>query len=289
MNIKQLHISRRAVFVIAVLVGITSLAIGARAALNKGFLVASKATPSERSDVAARQASRIALVVGNGHYLDADSPLTQPISDARALTAVLRGDGFDVDVIEDAKKDDMSRAINRMRSKIKLDSVVMLFFSGYGIRVGDENYLIPVDAAIWKEADVRRDGFSIETMLDAVRGARAKVVVFDASRRNPYERRFRVFSHGLAPINAPDNALILSSAAPGTVADDSENRYSVLMTELLKNLDGQAMSFQSVFNKTQLAISRASAGEQVPSLSLSLLEDVQLTPNADTSTKEVVR
>jgi len=31
------------------------------------------------------------------------------------------------------------------------------------------------------------------------RGARAKLVVIDASRRNPYERRFRTFSHGMAP------------------------------------------------------------------------------------------
>jgi len=74
--------------------------------------------------------------------------------------------------------------------------------------------MIPVDATIWKEADVRREGLSIESVLDVMKeqGARAKLAVIDASRRNPYERRFRPFSHGLAPINAPDNALILTSA-----------------------------------------------------------------------------
>ena len=99
----------------------------------------------------------------------------------------------------------------------------MLFFGGYGIQVGRESYMIPVDATIWKEADVRRDGVSVEAVLDAMKeqGASAKLVVLDASRRNPYERRFRTFSHGLAPITAPDNALILSSATPGKVADDS--------------------------------------------------------------------
>ena len=53
--------------------------------------------------------------------------------------------------------------------------------------------MIPVDAAIWKEADVRRDGVSVESVLDVMKeqGARAKLVVVDASRRNPYERRFR--------------------------------------------------------------------------------------------------
>ena len=136
--------------------------------------------------------------------------------------------------------------------------------------------MIPVDAAIWKEADVRRYGLSIEAVLDTMteQGARAKLVVIDASRRNPYERRFRAFSHGLAPINAPDNALVLSSATPGKVADDSKGAHSVLMAELLNNLNARSAGAETVFNKTRVAISRASDGEQVPSVSSSLLEDV---------------
>jgi uncharacterized caspase-like protein len=151
----------------------------------------------------------------------------------------------------------------------------MLFFGGYGVQAGRESYMIPVDAAIWKEADVRRDGVSVEAVLDVMkeRGARAKLVVIDASRRNPYERRFRAFSHGLAPISAPDNALILSSATPGQVADDSGGANSVLMAELLNNLTGE--SVESSFNKTRVAISRSSDGVQVPSVSSSLLEDVR--------------
>ena len=162
-------------------------------------------------------------MIGNSHYPDANAPLTQPVNDARALTAALRHEGFDVDVIEDASHDDMTRAVARLKSKVRSDSVVMLFFGGYGIQVGRESYMIPVDATIWKEADVRREGVSVEAVLDAVKdfGACAKLVVLDASRRNPYERRFRAFSHGLAPVTVPDNALILTSASPGAVADDS--------------------------------------------------------------------
>ena len=149
----------------------------------------------------------------------------------------------------------MSRAVDRLKSKIKPDSVVMLFFGGYGVQVGRESYMIPVDAAIWKESDVRRDGLSVESVLDVMKeqGARAKLVVIDASRRNPYERRFRTFSHGLAPINAPDNALILSSATPGKVADDSRGQYSVLVAELLNNLNAQPAGVETVFNKTRVA------------------------------------
>jgi uncharacterized caspase-like protein len=285
MNVRQLSISRRSIAVAAALVGMVSLAIGAHAAFNKRTLDAAKAIATGQSADAAKPASRIALVIGNGHYPDASAPLAQPINDARALTAALRGNGFDVDVVEDASRDDMGRAIARLKSKIRPDSVVMLFFGGYGVQVGRESYMIPVDAAIWKEADVRRQGFSIEQVLDVMKeqGARAKLVVIDASRRNPYERRFRAYSHGLAPINPPANALILTSATPGKVADDSSGPYSVLMSELLTNLTAQsAAGAEIVFNKTRVAITRASGGEQVPSVSSSLLDDVSLaaTENA---------
>jgi uncharacterized caspase-like protein len=282
MDFSKLGISRRSVALATALVGMVSLAIGAHAALNMRALDAAKAIATEPGDAAANRPSRIALVIGNGHYPDANGPLTQPINDARALTASLRRDGFDVDVVEDATRDDITRAVARLKSKVKPDSVVMLFFGGYGIQAAGESYMIPVDATIWKEADVRRDGVSVESVLDAVKeyGACAKLVVLDASRRNPYERRFRTFSHGLAPIGAPDNALILTSATPGQVADDSSGQNSVLMAELLHNLNAQAAAAETVFDQTRVAISRASDGAQVPSLSSSLLEDIRFGEHA---------
>jgi hypothetical protein len=146
--------------------------------------------------------------------------------------------------------------------------------------------MIPVDATIWKEADVRRDGVSVEAVLDAVKdfGACAKLVVLDASRRNPYERRFRAFSHGLAPISVPDNALIMTSASSGAVADDSSGANSVLVTELLSHINApkadQARAAEAIFDQTRIAISRATGGAQVPSVSSSLLEDIRFTANA---------
>jgi len=277
MNVRQLRISRRSVAIATALVGMVSLAIGAHAALNKRSLDAAKAIATEQNSDSARTTSRLALVIGNGHYPDASAPLAQPINDAHGLSAALRGNGFDVDVVEDATRDDMARAIGRLKGKIGPDTVVMLFFGGYGVQVGRESFMIPVDAAIWKEADVRRDGVSVESVLDAIKeqGAKAKLVVLDASRRNPYERRFRSFSNGLAPISPPENTIVLSAATPGKVADDSKGQYSVLVAELLNNLTAQAGA-ESAFNKTRVAISRASEGEQVPSVSSSLLEDIRI-------------
>ncbi|WGS27956.1 caspase family protein [Bradyrhizobium sp. ISRA464] len=278
MNLRQLRISRRTIAVAVALAGTVSLAIGAHAALNKRSLDAAKAVTTEQATGAVTTgASHLALIIGNGHYPDASAPLAQPINDARTLSAALRHDGFDVDVVEDATRDDMVRAVERMKARIRPGTVVMLFFGGYGVQVGRESYMIPVDATIWKESDVKRVGVSVESVLDAMneQGAKTKLVVLDASRRNPYERRFRAYSHGLAPISPPENTLVLTSAAPGKVADDSRTANSVLVSELLTNLNTQA-GVEAAFNKTRIAVSRASEGEQVPQVSSSLLEDVKL-------------
>src|SRR5258708_35979160 len=141
MHVPQFRFSRRSLTIATTLAGVLSVVIGAHAALNMRALDAAKAIATAQDDAAVPHTSRIALVIGNGHYPDASAPLSQPINDARALTASLRGNGFDVDVVEDASRDDMSRAVARLRSKIKPDSVVMLDFGGYAGQIGRQNYI----------------------------------------------------------------------------------------------------------------------------------------------------
>ena len=130
MNLRQLDISRRSIAVAAALIGTVSLAIGAHAALNMRALDAAKAVSTDQVANPVGHTSRLALVIGNGHYPDASAPLTQSINDARALSSSLRKNGFDVDMVEDASKDDMVRAVNRLKSRIKRDTTVLLFFGG---------------------------------------------------------------------------------------------------------------------------------------------------------------
>src|SRR5260370_3369211 len=148
MTLGQLRIPRRTVTIAVAFVGLVSLAIGAHAALNKRSLDAAKAIGSEQTGSIGTSASRVALVIGNGHYPDASAPLSQPINDARGLTAALRAKGFDVDVVEDATRDDIARAIERMKSKIKQATVVMLIFSRSGIQSCPRSLMTPVDAPV---------------------------------------------------------------------------------------------------------------------------------------------
>ena len=217
-------------------------------------------------------------MIGNSRYPDATTPLIQPVNDAEALSSALRSDGFDVDLVEDASHDDLTQAVERLKQKVQKDSVVMVYFGGYAVQSVGENFMIPVDATIWKETDVRRDGISVESVLSQLEanGAHAKLVVIDASRRNPYERRFRSYSRGLAPMNIGANTLILSAAPPHKVIDDAKGPHSQLAAQLLENMNSSVETADAVFNRTRVSVSRATGGQQVPTVSSSLMEEVRL-------------
>ena len=218
---------------------------------------------------------RFALVIGNAKYPDADTPLKEPINDARQVADELKRDGFTVETGENLTGDNMRRAFDRLYNKLRPGSVALIFFSGFGISSNRQSYMIPVDAQIWTKSDVRRDGVSLETVLGEInnRGAGVKIALIDASRRNPYERRFRPGSSGLAPVIAPNGTLVVYSAALSSVVSDNGGDHSLFVQELLKEIRVPDLSAEEALNRTRLGVTRASNREQQPYLSSSLAED----------------
>ena len=237
------------------------------------FSVASTVPSSASGD-------RHALVIGNAKYPDADAPLKEPINDARDVADELKRDGFKVDAGENLTGDAMRRAFDRLYAKIKPGDVVLLFFSGYGIQSNRQSYMIPVDAQIWQESDVRRDGLSLEAVLSEInsRGAGVKIALLDASRRNPYERRFRSFSAGLAPVVAPNGSLVMYSAALSSVVSDNGGDHSLFVQELLKEIRVPDLMAEETLNRARVGVTRASRQEQIPWISSSLAEDFAFIP-----------
>src|SRR4030081_3744146 len=225
-------------------------------------------------------AERFALVIGNAKYPDAEAPLKEPINDARDMADKLKRHGFSVEIGENLTGDAMRRAFDKLYGKIKPSSVVLVFFSGYGVQSGRQSYMIPVDAQIWTEPDVRRDGFSLETILGEInsRGAGVKIALIEASRRNPFERRFRSFSAGLAPVIAPSGTLVMYSAALSSVVSDSGAEHSLFVGELLKEIRVPDLMAEETLNRTRVGVTRASRSEQVPWISSSLAEDFSFVP-----------
>ncbi|WP_456622348.1 MULTISPECIES: caspase family protein [unclassified Bradyrhizobium] len=228
---------------------------------------------------------RYALVIGNAKYPDADAPLKEPLNDARDVADELKRDGFSVEIGENLTSDGMRRAFDKLYGKIKPGSVALVFFSGFGIQSARQSYMLPIDAQIWTESDVRRDGFSLETVLGELntRGAGVKIALIDASRRNPFERRFRSFSAGLTPVIAPNGTLVMYSAALASVVSDAGGEHSLFVQELLKEIRVPDLMAEETLNRTKMGVTRASRGEQVPWISSSLAEDFSFIPGASGS------
>jgi tetratricopeptide (TPR) repeat protein len=225
-----------------------------------------------RPAFAQQNETRIALVIGNASYPDADTALKDPVNNARALADELRRSSFEVDVGENLTKEAMRAAFDRFYGKIKPGSTALMFFSGYGIQSDRQTYIIPVNAQIWTEADVRRDGYSLDLLLGEMnkKGAAVKIAILDASRRNPFERRFRAVAGGLAPTSVPKSTVVMYAAAPGAVARDGDR--PVFVDELLKAMRAPG-KIEEAFNRTMVGVSRATQGEQIPWFSSSLVED----------------
>jgi len=262
----------RRLVAVAILLGLLSTGLGKAMETLHGLTMSA---PGRSGESASLDPNRLALVIGNSNYPDADSPLSQVTRDAAGLANALRKDGFLVDTVDNATRAEMTRAIDHLRARVHANAIVLLYFGGYGVQSDGRNYLIPIDAKIWNEADVRQEGVSIDCVLSELEtsGARIRLVVIEASRRNPYERRFRAYSHGLAPIQTSETTLILSSAAPGQIVDDSGEPHSQLMSALLTQMNSSE-GIEGVIKNTLTTLAATTQGQQVPAESSTLTENV---------------
>jgi tetratricopeptide (TPR) repeat protein len=187
----------------------------------------------------------------------------------------LKRDGFDVERGLNLSGDAMRQALDRFYAKIQQGGVALIFFDGFGIQSARQTYLLPVDAQIWVEPDVVRDGFNLETILGEMntRGASVKIAIIDAARRNPFERRFRRYSAGLAPAVTPNNTLAIYATALGSVISSAPSDHSVFVNELLREIRAPGTTAEQAFRNTQAGVVAATRGEEVPWLSSSMTTD----------------
>lgn len=226
---------------------------------------------------------KIALVIGNGSYSEA--PLKNPVNDARAVASKLSALGFEVMRGENLGLREMTRLITRFGEKAGGTGVGLFFYAGHGMQVKGRNYLLPVDAQITSEASARSESIDLDQILDqlSASGGQFSLVVLDACRNNPFERRFRGSGGGLAQIDAPKGTLIAYATAPGRVAADGDGNNSTYTTALLRALDEPGLPVESVFKQVRGEVSRATGDQQVPWESSSLTGDFYFIPKPDSA------
>ncbi len=217
-------------------------------------------------------AKRVALIIGNSAYKHVQ-PLKNPANDAADLTAELRKLGFAVDQVLDADLPRMEKAVDAFVKKLGPDSEALFHFSGHGLQVEQENYLVPVNFELKDEASVRYDAISASKIHDrmAGTGSRLNIVILDACRNNGFSTA-RSSGSGLAAMNAARGSFIAFSTAPGRIAADNPDGRNGLFTGfLLEELGRPGVPLDEVFNRVRERTFQASGEKQLPWSSSSVI------------------
>ena len=146
-----------------------------------------------------------------------------------------------------------------------------------GLQVRGHNYLVPVDAEIDSEAATRVAAVDVDLLLEQMAEAknRVNVVILDACRNNPFERRLRGgASRGLAPVDAARGTLIAYATAPGSVASDGDGANGLYTEELLQALRLPGLKVEELFKRVRMGVTGRSKGAQTPWESSSLTGDL---------------
>jgi hypothetical protein len=226
---------------------------------------------------------RVALVIGNGAYVHAPH-LPNPPHDAEDVAAALKRSGFDTILgidLDKAKMDDA--AINFARAARAAD-VAVFYYSGHALQYAGVNYLIPVDAVLTDEADLRR-ATRVDDVLDDLKQAKnLRILVLDSCRDNPLadelkrsigRTRSGSIARGLAKIESPDGTIISYSTQSGRTAADGDGRNSPYTTAFLKHIEDKD-EISTVFHRISADVYDSSSGSQVPELSLSFFGEFYL-------------
>jgi carboxyl-terminal processing protease len=219
---------------------------------------------------AASAEPRVALVIGNSAYQGDLPALPNPANDAKLMANTLKSIGFDVVEAENATQDDIKKAIATFSEKLTAagsEGTGLFFYAGHGVQVDGENYLIPVDAKIKREADVDLVAVSASTVLKQMIFANTAVniIILDACRNNPLGDGARGMSRGLAKIEtAPRGSFIAYSTAPGSTAADGDGANSPYTTALASTITEPGLSIADVFQEVRTKVLASTGNEQTP-------------------------
>ncbi|MBP3664235.1 MAG: caspase family protein [Tyzzerella sp.] len=216
---------------------------------------------------------RLALIIGNSNYA-AGQMLKNPTNDATDIANKLESLGFDVMLAVNATHEQMDMKIEEFGTKAHQYDVALFYYAGHGIQSKGTNYLLPVDAQLQSEEQLRYRCTPTNYVLDKLdaSGCKMKIVILDACRNNPFERSWHrgANSRGLSIMNAPRGTLIAYATAPGDVANDGEGRNSPYTEAILTMLNKPGVKLLDFFQGVTEQVIEATNTMQYPWTSQSI-------------------
>src|SRR3979490_1824241 len=239
---------------------------------------------------AARAEKRVAFVVGNGTYKNV-AALPNPPIDAKAMAGALRNVGFDVVEGTNLTRDKMTEKLLDFGKKAQGADVAVFFYAGHGIAISGTNYLLPVDADIKSEMDVKLGAaINIDLTLDqTMSDAKVKLVFLDACRDNPFAAKIKSNSatrsvsvqSGLAEMKSGEGTLIAFATGPGqTALDGQEGTNSPFTRALIAHITTPGVEIQQAMTEVRAQVNEETNKGQLPWGHTNLIGSVYLNPVA---------
>ena len=233
---------------------------------------------------------RVAFVVGNGAYKNV-AQLPNPPVDAKAMAGVLRNVGFEVVEGTNLTRDKMTERLLEFGKKAQGADVAVFFYAGHGIAIGGTNYLLPVDADIKSEMDVKLGAaINIDLTLDqTMSDAKVKLVFLDACRDNPFAAKIKSNSatrsvsvqSGLAEMKSGEGTLIAFATGPGqTALDGQEGTNSPFTRALIAHVTTPGVEIQQAMTEVRAQVNEETNKGQLPWGHTNLIGSVYLNPAA---------
>jgi len=216
---------------------------------------------------AAHAEKRIALVVGNAAYQA--GTLNTPANDAGLIAQTLQAAGFDVVGARDLDQDTLRRACRDFLEKATSsgpDTVAFIYLSGYGVQLEGENYFVPIDAKIARDADVTAEALRVSDYTRPLAALKLKsgIVVLDIARANPFAKSGPPLAGGLAMVEPEPGQLIAFNAAPGTVAPEGQGPYGPYAQALAEMMREGGLPLTAAFDRARLRVNDVTKGAEVP-------------------------
>ena len=228
---------------------------------------------------------RVALVIGNSAYT-AVPRLANPQRDATAISASLKRLGFEVVEGYDLKMDEMTGIVREFAQKLDGSKAGVVYYAGHGIAVGDENYLIPVDASLKTEADLDFRAVNVQLILRQMqRDERVNILILDACRDNPFATQLaaksRSVSRGLTAIETQSASGILIAFATdprSTALDGEKDGNSPFTSALLKHIETPEVSITTVMDRVRADVWETTGKKQKPWTNSSIIGEFKMNP-----------
>ena len=215
----------------------------------------------------ASDGGRYALVVGNGAY-EKTTKLANPVNDAGDVAGMLSDLGFKVRLETDATLSRMEKAVREFSTAAKVAKAVttLFFYAGHGVQYEGVNYLLPVDADIQRDYELRSKALSMDMVSSALEDTKSgfNLVVLDACRDNPFASG-RGGTRGLGVMGGGTaESMVVFATAPGSIAQDGDGKNSPFTTALKQHLATPDLEVRQLVAAVSRSVQDMTRGMQIP-------------------------